>query len=261
MNNGNFNMFEKDYDLGVKVKYVINKTTKRENVDDEDDLKWLKVPIGQLTFDAEGQDIEGSYFSRKPHWPGGVSGITIGRGFDVGQENDKNKINESLKKVSLNNRCKEINSELLNWLVDGTGLKGNEAKTHLSTLNNRIADKKNQIITRKQQYYLFVEVLYPDYEEYGCKLTTTKNIKITVEEYSKLPFWIRDIIVDLRYRGDNNPSTRAKFMPVLKQCVENKEYTEFKELMNNREYWVGNIKVPEDRFKRRKDYCNKLSGG
>ncbi|MFH4947371.1 hypothetical protein ABC506_28575, partial [Enterobacter hormaechei] len=36
-------------------------------------LKWLKVPKGQLTFDAEGNDINTSpWFSRKIHWPGGV---------------------------------------------------------------------------------------------------------------------------------------------------------------------------------------------
>ena len=58
---------------------------------DDNYLKWLKVPYGQLTFDVEGNDIEDSskaghrYFSRVVHWPGGASGVTIGRGYDFGQ--------------------------------------------------------------------------------------------------------------------------------------------------------------------------------
>jgi hypothetical protein len=53
--------------------------------------KWLKVPRGQLTFDAEGKDIIGhSSFTRTPHVPNkrgtviGSSGVTYGRGLDIG---------------------------------------------------------------------------------------------------------------------------------------------------------------------------------
>ena len=42
------------------------------------------VPFGQITFDAEGQEQRGKYFSRSPHVPGPASGITIGRGYDLG---------------------------------------------------------------------------------------------------------------------------------------------------------------------------------
>ena len=46
----------------------------------------LIVESGQVTFDAEGNDIESSrYFSRVIHWPGNTeSGVTIGRGYDMG---------------------------------------------------------------------------------------------------------------------------------------------------------------------------------
>ncbi|MTD42643.1 hypothetical protein GIX45_29235 [Erwinia sp. CPCC 100877] len=47
---------------------------------------------GVLTFRAEGNDTPGSpWFSRKVHWPGNLSkcatnasGVTLGRGFDMG---------------------------------------------------------------------------------------------------------------------------------------------------------------------------------
>lgn len=55
----------------------------------------LKVREGQLTFDTEGVDYitavepfrqhDTRYFSRVLHWPGGVSGVTLGRGYDMGQ--------------------------------------------------------------------------------------------------------------------------------------------------------------------------------
>src|SRR5690606_34158303 len=44
----------------------------------------LTMSQGQVTFDAEGNDIPGNaYFSRVLHWPGGASGVTIGRGYDM----------------------------------------------------------------------------------------------------------------------------------------------------------------------------------
>ena len=54
----------------------------------------LYVREGQFTFDAEGQDYltavepfkqpqQMPYFSRILHWPGGRSGVTLGRGYDM----------------------------------------------------------------------------------------------------------------------------------------------------------------------------------
>jgi len=40
----------------------------------------LRVPRGQLTFDAEGLDVPGRFFSRVLHVPSGASGVTLGRG-------------------------------------------------------------------------------------------------------------------------------------------------------------------------------------
>src|SRR5262249_51741927 len=46
----------------------------------------LQVSQGQVTFDAEGNDLVASpYYSRKIIWPGNAeSGVTIGRGYDMG---------------------------------------------------------------------------------------------------------------------------------------------------------------------------------
>lgn len=44
----------------------------------------LQVGFGQRTFDAEGLETPGRFFSRAMHWPGGASGVTVGRGYDMG---------------------------------------------------------------------------------------------------------------------------------------------------------------------------------
>ena len=55
------------------------------NEDDPDDLKYLIVEEGQITFDEEGND-SGKYFSRKPHVPSDGSGVTVGRGCDFSRK-------------------------------------------------------------------------------------------------------------------------------------------------------------------------------
>ena len=43
----------------------------------------LTVAFGQLTFDAEGMEKPGRFFSRRLHVPSSSSGATIGRGYDM----------------------------------------------------------------------------------------------------------------------------------------------------------------------------------
>ncbi|PNS09862.1 hypothetical protein COO59_20620, partial [Mixta theicola] len=53
----------------------------------------LRVSQGQFTFDNEGLEhstaavpfraVPTPWFSRVLHWPGGFSGVTLGRGFDM----------------------------------------------------------------------------------------------------------------------------------------------------------------------------------
>lgn len=107
--------------------------------DDDMDIKWLTVPKGQLTFDAEGNDNNDSpYFSRHIHWPGGVSGVTIGRGYDLGQQNDPSLDFDSI----------QLSQPLNSWLVESKGLSGSDAKNRYKSAGNSISDYE---ITRKQQ--------------------------------------------------------------------------------------------------------------
>ena len=55
-----------------------------------------------MTFDAEGNDDSNSiYFSRVIHWPGGISGVTIGRGYDFGHRGSADLIASEFAKANI----------------------------------------------------------------------------------------------------------------------------------------------------------------
>ncbi|RMP20525.1 hypothetical protein ALQ27_200057 [Pseudomonas syringae pv. delphinii] len=210
-------------------------------LDGDNDLKWLKVDRGQLTFDVEGNDIEDAsnplhrYFSRKIHWPGGVSGVTIGRGYDLGQrpnpEND-------LKAVG-------IEEPLYSWLMGAKGLSGNAARDYL---NSASPELKKIFITRKQQYDLFV----PVYEFMKTEVIRISDKPDAVNLYGSLS-WdvtdpkIQDMAIDLIYRGDYTGNSRA----LIQRHMTSNNLSAFSSVISDRTKWLN---VPEDRFNKRVDY-------
>ena len=74
--------------------------------------------------------------------------------------------------------------------------------------------------------------------------------KYGVTDWAGLDPIIRDIVVDLRYRGDYTGGTREKVQP----CVVGNDLEKLAELMSNELYWVRQRGVPNDRFQRRKKY-------
>lgn len=204
--------------------------------DDEDDLKWLKVPRGQLTFDVEGNDIAGSvHFSRVAHWPGGLSGVTIGRGYDLGQR--------STPETDLTEAG--VPEPLFSWLIGAKALKGQAAKSYLDGANERI---KTFQVTRKQQYKLFI----PIYEFMESEVVRISGSPENIESYGLLNWGeidnkIKDIAVDLIYRGDYTPSTRK----LVQQSIVDNDISELRKSMADRSKWPG---VPSDRFNRRANY-------
>ncbi|WP_248807352.1 pesticin C-terminus-like muramidase [Pseudomonas sp. MWU13-2100] len=210
-------------------------------VNDGDNLKWLIVPYGQLTFDAEGNDYSAPnhplhmYFSRVAHWPGGVSGVTIGRGYDLGQRPNPQ---EDLTSAG-------VQEPLLSWLVGAKGLQGQSAENylHAAPLSMRKLE-----ITRKQQYMLFS----PIYEYMKGRV-----ISISAQQFNKNTYgvlsWdgvtpkIRDVVIDLIYRGDYTPSSRE----LIQGSFVGSDLTEFKAKISNQSNWSN---VPQDRFSRRVSY-------
>jgi len=162
----------------------------------------LKVSKGQLTFDIEGderyRDADSPFFSRRPHWPGGVSGVTLGRGFDFGQQFDTK---ETLQEVG-------VTEPFLSWLADSEGLTGAEAKKYIKDMPENI---KGRCITRKQQKDLFMTII-SGYENRAKKVATKlkyegMNSKLNWDTLSKE---VKSVLVDMQYRGDLKEATMNK---------------------------------------------------
>jgi len=149
-----------------------------------------KVKKGQVTYDAEGSDVESSkYFSRVIHWPGNsLSGVTIGRGYDMGNRT-KVAVKQDMTKAG-------IEEKKAKSLSEGAGLKGDKAKEFV-TKNKDSIDK----ITLAQQVKMF-DNIYPGYESRAKK----NYVKWTASEkdktaWDKLHQAIRDVLVDFVYQG------------------------------------------------------------
>ena len=148
------------------------------------------VSKGQITFDAEGNDIEKSlYFSRVIHWPGNaLSGVTIGRGYDMG-----NRTRFEVKRDMIRAGILESQAESLS---KGAGLKGLKARAFVDTYQDEIGK-----ITHAQQVGLF-DNIYSEYEERAVrnynKWTAGQRDRV---EWGRLDQPIRDILVDFVYQG------------------------------------------------------------
>ncbi|MGY3925743.1 lysozyme family protein [Aeromonas simiae] len=228
--------------------------------DDEMDLRWLTVPKGQLTFDAEGNDVDTSiYFSRIPHIPMykdgsviGQSGITYGRGLDVGQQTE-GFISSLL--TSVGEQAMPLSDNMSLWLIGAAGKKRNLAKEHLKLVNEHVPEKE-QVLTRKQQHFLFLSI-------YSNRESTTKRTMegargsreilapIGKIVWEKLPINVQEVLVDLTFRGDNHSKSRDYIIPSLVDCLESNDYSAFKNLMKNRKVWIDIFNVPRERFNAR----------
>lgn len=221
--------------------------------DDEMDFKWLHVPKGQLTFNSEGNDIENSiYFSRHPHVPNnkgiviGASGVTFGRGLDLGQQSETYVKNLFIK---MEQHTNPLSANLKQWLLGSVGKKGPEALSYCNDIDQYVS-KGEQYLTRKQQHYLFNAVYEHQYE-------VTKRVIANGAEIDNVRFTanidtleqdLQDVLVDLTFRGDNSPRTRRYFM---KDLTAGRGH--FKENISNL-YWKENFGVPVERFNSRKGY-------
>lgn len=210
----------------------------------------LEPKEGLLTFRAEGNNIPSSkLFTRKIHLPvnasscgGNNSGVTIGRGFDLGGRT-KISVLMTLKTVGIENNKSEA-------IASGAGLKGCAAYNFV--LKNR--DRINEI-TEQQQLNLFVltyRELKKDVERICKKQQNIRdfhpdpNTSPTLA-WDGIPDKIKEILIDLRYRGDYDPRARHY---IQKMAYEG-DLEGFGKALSDRSFWRD---VPDDRFKRRVDH-------
>ena len=202
---------------------------------------WFSVPVGELTFDAEGMEKPGSRFhSRVLHVPTASSGVTIGRGYDMKQRSREGILSDLLAAGVVKAAAQKM--------ARCSGLSGKKARDFIR--DNELGGLE---ITPEAQYRLFL-VVYEEIAGDVIRICTKADVvhKYGETDWEGLDPVVRDIAVDLRYRGDYTPATRKKFQPIL---VANSR-SRLKTLMANAGYWRDTFGVPADRFQRRKKYAS-----
>lgn len=198
----------------------------------------FSMPFGQLTFDAEGMEKRGPYFSRVPHVPSATSGFTIGRGYDLKER--------SLDEIITDLSHAGVPKAIAERFAACRGKAGDRARDCIHA--HDLADIEISPAAQKQ---LFLAT-YKELEGDVIRICGKQDVvhKYGATDWRGLPGAMRDIAVDLRYRGDYTPTTRERVQPLLVR----QDLAGMAELMNDRDYWVDARGVPNDRFERRRRY-------
>ncbi|MGF1836407.1 pesticin C-terminus-like muramidase [Photobacterium sanguinicancri] len=190
--------------------------------------------IGLLTWNAEGNE-GGVYHSRKLHVPSESSGVTVGRGYDLRRKKSA-LIRKDLAAAGLK-------PEVISKLASAVGLKGKQAKQFI--IDSDLVDYQ---VTVDAQRKLF-KISY-DFEASEVKRICTKSDvvkKYGNTDWGKLDFIIKEITIDLKFRGDYTPAARE----YLQETIANNDLESFKRVITNRSLWAN---VPGDRFNKRVKY-------
>ncbi|MDR7343836.1 peptidoglycan hydrolase-like protein with peptidoglycan-binding domain [Pantoea alhagi] len=186
----------------------------------------LRVSQGQFTFDNEGRDYRTvvvpfragptPWFSRVLHWPGGHSGVTLGRGFDM-KMRSAGEIYSTLRQAGLEEHKAVICSR-------ATGLSGRTAEQFVTVFGPMIGE-----ITHQQQIRLF-DVIYPQYVSLakGYYFRHTKKLQIIPDAVSweAIDSKIKDVYIDIVYQGVDDITQLVK-------AVASNDKDELKKLIKN----------------------------
>jgi hypothetical protein len=199
-------------------------------------LDYLQVRFGQRTFDAEGLEKPGPYFSRRITWPKlGNSGVTIGRGYDMGQRRPEQVFRELTHAG--------MNEDDARFLSRGALTRGTAAGEWVAA--NQFHAPVMPLDVQKN---LFEKVTTP---EMIRDIKRIFNKPETVNAYGHaswehLSQAAQELVFDLRYRGDYTPTTRRRIQSLL----VNQDYEGLRAVINDSRYWRS-LGVPEARIKER----------
>jgi Trm5-related predicted tRNA methylase len=194
-------------------------------------MKGLKPAVGSLTFDAEGQE-GGPFHSRTLHVPTMSSGLTIGRGYDCKRKTSA--------KIEADLRFSGIDKAKSALIAKSAGLAGLAAKKFIAS--NKLESFE---ITHQQQLKLF-ELVYQEELLETKRLCTKADVQAKYGkcDWDNLHPAIREVLVDLKFRGDYTPKSRA----IIQKHVSNNDLDAFAKALSDKKHWLT---VPPDRFNRR----------
>jgi len=180
----------------------------------------IKPKMGIITWLSEGNE-GGQFHSRKLHVPNLNSGLTIGRGYDM-KLKPKSTIKTDLISVG-------IDISLANKVSESSGLFGDKAKQFI--IDNDLLDAE---ILPAAQLALFNKS-YAFHEKEVIRICKKSQvIKLYGDtNWTTLHQSIKEILIDLIYRGDYHGQSRA----FLQKHVANNDFSSFKDEISNRSRW------------------------
>lgn len=170
----------------------------------------LRVTQGQVTFDSEGIDYitavepfrQQSYpsFSRILHWPPVFSsGVTIGRGYDMGSRSS-GEIYSTLRQAGIEEYKAVICSK-------ASHLRGRQAGQFVKVYGPLVGE-----ITHSQQIRLF-DIVYREKLNYAKGVYSRNSHHVPAAlTWSKIDSIIRDVFVDTIYQGNRTAPDMVKIM-------------------------------------------------
>lgn len=185
----------------------------------------LQPKKGRMTFDIEGVETPGIYFSRKLHVPTKYSGVTLGRGYDM-KKKSSSQIRRDLVGVG-------VNSEKARLISNASKLSGNNAKLFI-TSNNLEGFR----ITQGQQVRLF-KISYNFEESEAKRLCTKADVvdKYGICIWSDINPTMREIIVDLKFRGDYAGKERL----YIQRYIATNDTRGFLKALSNKSIWKSSL--------------------
>lgn len=187
---------------------------------------------GQVTYNAEGNDNPKSpFYSRVLHWPGNpVSGVTIGRGYDMGSKTQA--------QIVADLTSAGIERTTARKYAAGAGLKGPSANVFVNRNRHLLPP-----ISIDQQIKLF-NVIYPRYEANAAKFYTdgVSKLRLSAPDWNRLDPKIREIVIDMTFQqgslynrqikpiASNDINTLANYIkndPSIKRYEEGRHRIEF----------------------------------
>lgn len=150
----------------------------------------LGVTRGHLTFNGEGDNVRSSpNYTRVIHYPNrGPSGVTIGRGYDMGSRSQGQVYSDLIRAGISQTQAQAISR--------AAGLRGRQAADFVRHNRGIVGE-----ISEQQQANLFNQI-YPAYERRAQSVYNSWTADIPERhEWSTLHPAIQDVLIDVVYQG------------------------------------------------------------
>ena len=193
---------------------------------------------GLVTWESEGAE-GGRYHSRKLHVPSSSSGLTIGRGYDCKRKPELQIYNDLISSG--------VEDKFATLLKHATNLSGTTAAQFI--IDNDLLDFQVSAEIQEKLFKISYDLEKSEVQRI-CRKTQVEKI-YGVTDWDSLNCAIKDITIDLKFRGDYTPSLRR----IIQKHIAENNLSEFKQIIKDKNNWSN---VPQDRFKRRSLFMDEI---